>query len=81
MTKCQLMRALGVVENNEIRCCGVTTTQRKVIRQLQECYSRFRERIFNAIPGSKRKEVLSSLEVLVNAAEDTRQTCCPIREG
>ncbi len=139
----RLIRALGVVENDEIRCCGVTTAQglallalaaqhpvrmrhladtlgvspgtatrivdnlvrerlversenpadrravwvqpsslgENKIRQLQKCYSRFWERIFSAIPGNKLPEVLSSLEILVSAAEGVRESCCPIGDG
>ena len=139
----RLIRSLGIVENSEMRCCGVTTGQglallalktaeplamcqvtealgvsagtatrvidnlvrdglaerttnpadrrnvcvrptvrgEEKIKELEECYRRSWNSVFGAIPKKRLPEVISTLELLVDAVEMTREKCCAANQA
>lgn len=58
-------------------CVRPTPQGERKIKELNGCYRRFWGSIFGAIPKKRLREVLSSLRLLVDAAEKARAACCP----
>lgn len=57
-------------------CVRPTTRGRRAIVGIEQCYKRFWEMTFSGIPQSRLRETVATLELVVNAVEKAKETCC-----